>query len=547
MGSTSSKGFEASRRRFQDRFCARRQREPGIPHEPHCRGGDCSDFAPPGHVDPLLPFSAPPRAPSVAALHAPSSPQPPLVSCLMPTCDRRRFVPAAIQSFLRQDYEPRELVIVDDGRDPVQDLVPPDPRIRYLRLDHPTSLGEKRNRACEAARGALLAHWDDDDWHAPWRLSYQVSELAAGGADLCGLDNLWFYDPAAGRAWQYRFRGRGKWLAGGTFCFRRGLWEERPFPAVNVGEDAQFVRAMDLVRVLPLSRSDFYLARLHAGNAHRTRPGGLCWFPAPVHLVRRMLGNDFDPFAALSAASADGPLVSCVMPTYDRPAFVPLALRHFAAQTWPRRELVVVDDGTEPIEHLVAGQPGVRYVRCDRRLTLGAKRALGVREARGEIIVQWDDDDWYAPDRIGAQVRPIVAGRADLSGLVLRYVLELETGALWQPRAALLGRLFALGLAAGTLAFRRGLLERASYPEVNVGEDVGLLRGALRAWQRLHRVTAGDIYVYVRHGRNTWQFQPGQAPGWDRIDPAGTSLPPDLLGMYQEAARQARQVARRAP
>jgi hypothetical protein len=160
-----------------------------------------------------------------------------------------------------------------------------------------------------------------------------------------------------------------------------------------------------------------------------------------------------------------------------------------------------------------------------------ARPELGAREARGEIIVQWDDDDWYAPDRISIQVRPIAAGRADLTGLVLRYVLELETRAFWQPRAALLGRLFALDLAAATLALRRGLLDRASFPSVNVGEDVGLLRGALRARQRLHRVAAGDVDVYVRHGRNTWQFPPAQAPGWSPIDPAATSLPPDLLGM----------------
>jgi hypothetical protein len=97
--------------------------------------------------------------------------------------------------------------------------------------------------------------------------------------------------------------------------------------------------------VLPLARTDFYLARIHAENARRTRAGGLCWFPAPVHLVCRMLGDDFEPFATLSASGADGPLVSFVMPTYDLPAFVPLALRHFAAQTWARRVLVVVEEG----------------------------------------------------------------------------------------------------------------------------------------------------------------------------------------------------------
>jgi len=48
----------------------------------------------------------------------------PVVSCIMPTYNRRKFVPQAIRYFLRQSYEPKELLIIDDGSDPVNDLVP---------------------------------------------------------------------------------------------------------------------------------------------------------------------------------------------------------------------------------------------------------------------------------------------------------------------------------------------------------------------------------------------------------------------------------------
>jgi len=98
----------------------------------------------------------------------------PLVSCIMPTYNRRAFVPQAIAYFLRQDYANKELIIVDDGIDAVGDLVPADQHIRYIRLSQKTTLGVKRNIACEQARGTIIAHWDDDDWHAPHRLRYQV-------------------------------------------------------------------------------------------------------------------------------------------------------------------------------------------------------------------------------------------------------------------------------------------------------------------------------------------------------------------------------------
>ena len=59
----------------------------------------------------------------------------PLVSCIMPTYNRRPFVPGAIAYFARQEYPNRELIVADDGTDAVGDLVPDDPRVRYLRLE----------------------------------------------------------------------------------------------------------------------------------------------------------------------------------------------------------------------------------------------------------------------------------------------------------------------------------------------------------------------------------------------------------------------------
>jgi glycosyltransferase involved in cell wall biosynthesis len=92
----------------------------------------------------------------------------------MPTADRRTFVAHAIGMFLAQDYDDEELLIVDDGKDPVEDIIPHVPSVRYFRLNKKRSLGAKRNFACEAAKGDLILHWDDDDWYASWLIWYQV-------------------------------------------------------------------------------------------------------------------------------------------------------------------------------------------------------------------------------------------------------------------------------------------------------------------------------------------------------------------------------------
>ena len=103
-------------------------------------------------------------------------------------------MPRAIRQFQRQTYTARELIIVDDGRDPVQDLVPDDPRIRYVRAEPCASLGAKRNLACSLARGALLAHWDDDDWMSDARLATQVAALRAARAEVVGLAAVRYFD-----------------------------------------------------------------------------------------------------------------------------------------------------------------------------------------------------------------------------------------------------------------------------------------------------------------------------------------------------------------
>jgi len=158
------------------------------------------------------------------------------VTCIMPTADRRPFVPRAIEQFLAQSYDNRELIVLDDGTDPVGDLMPSDPRVRYLRDERKAPVGVKRNRLCALARGDVIVHWDDDDWMAPWRLTYQVEQLLAAGADVCGVDRPLFYDAAEGRAWQYVYPSNAApWVYGATLCYTKAYWQRNPFPTIAVG------------------------------------------------------------------------------------------------------------------------------------------------------------------------------------------------------------------------------------------------------------------------------------------------------------------------
>ena len=180
----------------------------------------------------------------------PSSEGRPLVSCIMPTCDRRQFVADAFRYFVRQDYLEKELIVVDDGSEAVEDLVPPGERVRYVRVPKRSTVGAKRNLACEQAAGSLIAHWDDDDWHAPGRLRLQVDLLRQRDADVCGLTTLLFLDIRDGRAWRYVYpEGQRGWLAGSSLMYRKAFWERHRFAEVNIGEDGQFVAIADPSRL----------------------------------------------------------------------------------------------------------------------------------------------------------------------------------------------------------------------------------------------------------------------------------------------------------
>jgi hypothetical protein len=222
----------------------------------------------------------------------------PLVSCIMPTADRRAFVARAVEYFLRQTYEPRELLVFDDGDDAVADLIPADERVRYVRLKERLTVGAKRNLACEQARGQIIAHWDDDDWHAPRRLAYQVSELLRTGAQMCGINRLLFYDVRDGRGWQYTYpSGQKLWLSGSTLCYRREFWANNRFAGVNVGEDARFVWAGRAAQMNVLADSTFHVGIIHSDNVSPKQTGMAYWQPYPVEHLKQLFDADWPRYA----------------------------------------------------------------------------------------------------------------------------------------------------------------------------------------------------------------------------------------------------------
>jgi len=120
------------------------------------------------------------------------------------------------------------------------------------------------------------------------------------------------------------------------------------------------------------------------------------------------------------------PLVSVVIPTYNRRDIVGRAIDSALAQSYRNLEVIVVDDGstdgTEAALHDLYGER-IRVVRQENR-GVSAARNHGMRLARGDFIALLDSDDQWHTDKIGKQV-DFLAGHPGI-GMVMTDVRRVE-------------------------------------------------------------------------------------------------------------------------
>lgn len=107
-------------------------------------------------------------------------------------------------------------------------------------------------------------------------------------------------------------------------------------------------------------------------------------------------------------ASSEDPLVSVVVPTYNRSGLVGRAIRSVLAQSFQDWEMLVIDDASEDdTEEVVAGfsDSRIRYIQHATNQGGSAARNTGIREARGTYIAFLDSDDTWLPSKLELQVK----------------------------------------------------------------------------------------------------------------------------------------------
>lgn len=208
------------------------------------------------------------------------------------------------------------------------------------------------------------------------------------------------------------------------------------------------------------------------------------------------------------------PSISCLMVTLDRLTLAKRAIRSFAMQGHEDRELLVVTDGAEgfrqALERYVSalGLERVRFVYPGpERLTLGQLRNISLEAARGDVICQWDDDDYSHPDRLAMQVGHMLGESAAACFLTDHlHFIEDKRLLCWIDWTLDGTCKDTAQLVPGTLMMLRD--DRFKYPEggafARQGEDSVFLETLCGAIPVAHLSGVGHLYLYQYHGRNTF-------------------------------------------
>jgi len=134
------------------------------------------------------------------------------------------------------------------------------------------------------------------------------------------------------------------------------------------------------------------------------------------------------------------PLVSVVLPTYNRAHSLARAVRSVLAQSHRNLEVIVVDDGSTDgtvalVQKLAAADSRVRLVQQPNRGPAAARNA-GVREARGELVAFQDSDDEWLTEKLEHQLA-VLRRAPEASMCVCSYLVYRTTG---NVRAYFLGQ-----------------------------------------------------------------------------------------------------------
>lgn len=376
----------------------------------------------------------------------------PKVSVIVTAYKLDEFLPACLDSVMRQTYGDFECIVIDDARLEstrliVSDYAKRDKRIRYVATPNNFGLPGARNYGLSLAVGKYIRHVDADDFMADNCLELETTALDTDrGADIV-YGHLEVVRTDGSRVLQGREPVRSNWppesfnwyqqmahlnqlpscvMARREVFERSGGYRER----MKRNEDAEFwCRVTSLgFRAKKFTQAVTYFHRERHDSKGATEwategaePDWTAWFPwrmgatdlksaretiqkhgeAPRNTYLVPFGAQGKPPKGLNFWYIHDhayPIVSIIVtvgPTHKQ--YLIDALDSIQAQRFPDWECIVVNDTGEAWSGDIAGAPWAKVVNMDGNRGASAARNEGYKHAKGKYVIWMDADDMWMP------------------------------------------------------------------------------------------------------------------------------------------------------
>ncbi len=188
--------------------------------------------------------------------------------------------------------------------------------------------------------------------------------------------------------------------------------------------------------------------------------------------------------------------VSVLCATYNRQHLIPYIIHQYNMQTYPKqnRELIIYDDSDLPC-HFESTDNKIRYIYDNQKQNIGYKRNLLNRQAKGDIIIWQDDDDYYFTDRIQKTVDALIDNKASLIGVKNTIMYDTISRRCFEVKHR------ENYTQNNIMAYTKEYLQKHSYED---SDERGEERHFTSDFKEpLYAFNGKELCIHIAHGSNT--------------------------------------------
>ncbi|WP_061209373.1 glycosyltransferase family 2 protein [Leptospira borgpetersenii] len=191
------------------------------------------------------------------------------------------------------------------------------------------------------------------------------------------------------------------------------------------------------------------------------------------------------------------PLISIVIPTYNRESDLKRALNSIAIQTYKNCEVVVVDNSSvDQTENIVKSfqKYNIHFLKVQNYGVVAVSRNTGIRNSNGKYVAFLDSDDWWSPKKLEISVSILESKNMDLVYHDLYHVRSPSQRFYWKKEKTRVLKqpilqdliLNGNGINNSSVVVRKSILDQVGSldeePDLVAGEDYDY-------WIRISKIT----------------------------------------------------------